>query len=48
MFGVKVIRFLKNIKWMNVLLWLGMLMISFTIWYNVLKLMFRIITKESV
>ena len=48
MFGVKMIKFLKNIKWINVLIWLGMLVISFTIWYNVLKLMFGIITKESV
>ena len=48
MFGVKMIKFLKDIKWMNVLIWLGMLVISFTIWYNLLKLMFGIITKESV
>ena len=43
-----VIKFLKSIKWMNVLIWLSMLVISFTIWYNLLKLMFGIITKESV
>ena len=36
-------NFIKKIRWMNLLLWIGLMTISFTIWYWIIKLVFKII-----
>ena len=42
-YGGFMMNFIKRINWMNLLLWIGLMTISFTIWYWIIKLVFKII-----
>jgi len=34
---------IRRIRWMNLCLWLGLMTMSFTIWYFIIKLIFKIL-----
>jgi hypothetical protein len=42
-YGEYTMSFIKKINWINLLVWVGLLTISFTIWYYIIKLIRSIV-----
>ena len=42
-YGECMMNFIKRVNWMNLCLWLSIMIISFTMWYWIIKLITKLI-----
>jgi len=43
LYGGCMMNFIKRVNWMNLFLWVGLLTMSITIWYYIIKLITKLI-----